>query len=87
MPSQAALDALMDDKDLCIRLGTPEFNRLTKITTWASDEIDRLRELIAQERIACADVADQYAMSDDEMEHRTAAEIAEAIRRRPIVTY
>ena len=38
--------------------------------------------IVAEENKACAEIADAWAMSDDEMEAATASDIANAIRRR-----
>jgi len=54
---------------------------------WACREIERLRGLIADERMACAKIADECAFTDDPDVNEVATSIADAIRARPIVTY
>jgi hypothetical protein len=46
---------------------------------WAKREIERLRELVANERIECAKLAEEY--------NGDGIEIADLIRKRPVVTY
>ena len=46
---------------------------------WAMHEIERLRELVAKERIECARLAEEY--------NGDGIEIADLIRKRPVVTY
>lgn len=45
----------------------------------AAIEIERLRELVANERIECAKIAEDY--------NGDGIEIADLIRKRPVVTY
>ena len=60
--------------------------RMIWLMNKAADEIERLRGLVASERIACAKIADSYAESTDGAWF-LAQKIAKEIRARPIVTY
>lgn len=54
----------------------------------AADEIERLRDLIGRERIACAAVAEEQSCPCSDDDQPSCGEIiADEIRKRPIVTY
>ncbi len=52
---------------------------ICRLTNEAADQIERLRGLIADERIECAKIAEEY--------NGDGIEIADLIRKRPVVTY